>query len=38
MEGSECCFIKTEEDANKEDVSTQDTKTLEGAPSIELVA
>jgi hypothetical protein len=37
MEGSEFCFIKTEDDANKEDASTQDTKTLEGAPSIELV-
>jgi hypothetical protein len=37
MEGSEFCFIKTEEDSKKEDVSTQDTKTIEGAPSIELV-
>ena len=25
-------FIKTEEDADKEDVATQDTKSLEGEP------
>ena len=30
-------FIKTEEDADKEDVATQDTKSLEGEPCKESV-